>query len=257
MKCRLYPKCTAKAATLGFCSTHYRNRLLTGRTGLVSSADVLARLRELRTLGWSFEQIGDACGKCHSSIRDLLAYEPRTVRKATHVAVMGVRVESGSSRLAVDATGTIRRVRALNWTGWTTRQVSVKCGLAQMTLSQLTWKGSVSAGTRTLVAKVYEELKDVEGPSSRIRALSRTRKWDPPAAWDEDTIDDPNAEPNYGGFDEKIVQSLVRGEFVKCSPEDKTEAAFRLAERGMDEYEIARMLRSRPNVVRERLGRVA
>jgi hypothetical protein len=210
MKCSLL-NCTAKAATLGFCSKHYRNRLLTGQTGFVDSAEVLARLRELRALGWSFNAIGEACGKWHSAVRDLIAYEPSVVRKATHTAVMSIRVEPGGDRLAVDLTGTLRRVRALNWMGWTTRQVSEACGLRPMTLSQLAWKGSVSAGTHAKVVKVYAELRGVIGPSSRIRALARTRGWAPPAAWDDDTIDDPVAHPNLTGYDEETVRALIEG----------------------------------------------
>jgi hypothetical protein len=68
-------------------------------------------------------------------------------------------------------------------------------------------RGQVLAATARAAATLYDELWDVppatdshrtRQSASRARNHAAARGWPPPAAWDDDTIDDPAAGPAEG-----------------------------------------------------------
>ncbi|MFJ8016190.1 hypothetical protein [Streptomyces sp. NPDC096339] len=107
----------------------------------------------------------------------------------------------------VDATGTIRRVQALAVLGWTTRAISayVTC-VSPKTLEQLGRTGRDSKVTAQLARAVRDfYVKKSHLPISadeispwvaeRRRNHAARLGWVRPAMWDDDAIDDPDAEP--------------------------------------------------------------
>lgn len=108
---------------------------------------------------------------------------------------------SGQSR-RIDATGTARRLRALVAIGWTFDDLAHQLGYASKgSLRNITARRYVSPATEKRVRALYDRLSMTHGPSSRSRAIARGRGWAPPLAWDDDSIDDPAAEPNVGKAD--------------------------------------------------------
>lgn len=101
----------------------------------------------------------------------------------------------------VDATGTKRRVRALQAIGHTYLDIANAGGGTPRGLQKLA-TGNRSQTKRTLaeqVEAVYERLSRTPAEPSRkatlVRNIAAERDWDGPEAWDGIDIDDPDAQP--------------------------------------------------------------
>jgi hypothetical protein len=112
--------------------------------------------------------------------------------------------------VTVPAVGTARRLQALAVMGWPTSRMCRETGLTPHRLVPLL-KGTASAVTREearTVAVVYVRLSAASpglcGVSHIAARGARERAgaagWAPPAAWDDDTIDDPAAIPQWTGY---------------------------------------------------------
>lgn len=110
----------------------------------------------------------------------------------------------------VPAVGTARRLQALAVAGWPTSRLSRETGLTPYRLVPLL-KGVTTCVTREearSVAAVYVRLGGASpglcGVSHIAARAARERAgaagWAPPAAWDDDTIDDPQAIPQWTGY---------------------------------------------------------
>lgn len=93
--------------------------------------------------------------------------------------------------------GTARRLQALAVMGWTTSELAPRLGTHEDMVHQ--WRGRVGGrvwlATAERVAAVYDDLSMTRGPSARLHAHALRQGWVPPLAWDDDTIDNPDAEP--------------------------------------------------------------
>lgn len=100
----------------------------------------------------------------------------------------------------VPAVGTVRRLQALVAFGYTRTYLGQRIGWSVANMPRLLDPATeqVNADTARKVAELFAELQMAPGPSVRARNDGRRRGWAPPFAWDEDKIDDPNAEPDLG-----------------------------------------------------------
>jgi hypothetical protein len=106
-------------------------------------------------------------------------------------------LELGGSSSKVPTVGAIRRLQALRAIGWTMRDIAEKGNVPMGSVDSLLFKHRDTM-TRSLNARVtaaYELMSGTPGPSEVMRTRARRAGWAPPAAWDDDTIDDPNAKP--------------------------------------------------------------
>ncbi|MDN5746339.1 MAG: hypothetical protein L0H31_14650, partial [Nocardioidaceae bacterium] len=107
----------------------------------------------------------------------------------------------------VNGAGTRRRLQALVVCGWTGTRLADRLGCTAANVNCALRKGedepTVTHFART-VRDLYEDLWDKEPPCAnrheearaiQIRRAALERGWSPPLAWDEESIDDPNAEP--------------------------------------------------------------
>ncbi|MFC9949227.1 hypothetical protein ACFVIN_01440 [Streptomyces prasinus] len=107
----------------------------------------------------------------------------------------------------VPAAGTIRRLQALAVAGWPQRRLAREAGLAVSSLAGLMKADIVPVATARAVAAVYARysgaspglcgVSHLHARAARDRAA--TAGWAPAAAWDDDTIDDPAAIPQWTG----------------------------------------------------------
>ena len=99
--------------------------------------------------------------------------------------------------LTVDATGTRRRIRALQALGWPLYVIDGHIGGTPRT--GLAWNiltsSAVFRSTAEAVERCYASLSMTPGPSAQTRARALRKGWVPPLAWDDDVIDDPTARP--------------------------------------------------------------
>lgn len=174
-------------------------RRLQGIPNQTEGAPVAAHLHTLISTGWTRLQIAAASGVSDRAIRYILNGQ-REVQLATAQALLAVQPHKGLAR--VDATGTIRRIQALAVTGW---PIGWTANQAERTPSHLhrILNGSVPLAPRCTaerIALIYQAHEATQGPSQPSRAAAAHRGWVPPIAWDDDTIDDPSATPDWTGF---------------------------------------------------------
>jgi hypothetical protein len=97
-------------------------------------------------------------------------------------------------RLA-DATGTVRRIRALMRMGWTATQIAAHVGGSKQNIIQMTDGPWVYPATARRVAAVYDRLWDKEPPGGRsVHTVNRAirKGWAGPLHWDDiDTDPEP------------------------------------------------------------------
>lgn len=100
----------------------------------------------------------------------------------------------------IPITGTSRRLRALCAIGWPQAELARRTGIPTCTISHLV-RGDIERTSRrnaALVADLFDRLCITPGPSQWQRRRAEESGWAPPLAWDDDTIDNPAAQPDRG-----------------------------------------------------------
>jgi hypothetical protein len=149
----------------------------------------------------------------------------------------------GTHRGHVDATGTIRRLRALAAIGHSARQVAHELSVDPSWIRAL-YRGEhthVHADTAERFSALYERLQGTPGPSQAARRMARRRGWSPPLAWDD--IDNPAAEPVVADdtpiVDWVAVELALKGSRVRLIPLERLHAVHAGHNRGMSYSTIA------------------
>lgn len=153
----------------------------------------------------------------------------------------------------VPTIGTARRLEALHALGWTLPQLEAASGIRVSHLHSLRTKRKherIYPGTAERIARLYDALSMTrpqpwDWTNDRMRRHAERNGWHPPIAWDDDTIDDPDAQPYAGApveLDEIAVERYVAGtlkhrEFQRYSPE-LIEAVRILAGRRLTDAQI-------------------
>lgn len=153
---------------------------------------------------------------------------------------------NGGQPLLQPAHGTIRRLQALCALGWTHRQIGARLGVTPSRVSHIIrlTQDAVLIDTARRVADLYDQISMVV-PAGRDASYARreaARKgWAPPLSWDDDTIDDPNAEPvglpgsgdDPAGYDESRIERRIAGDrSVKLHKGETAEVVRRLVADG-------------------------
>lgn len=195
--CRTNPD-HGPAATRGFCSRCYNlKRALHGKWCLVPSGPVLDHIARLRDLGWTWPEISRKAGLGYTSVWKIWTTRPPRVRPDTARGVLALPLVASPSLRGVDSTGSRRRVQALAWMGWTSGRVAEAAGISPNSILGLITPGRrISRRNAAAIDAVYRRWAHVQGPSRLVAGKARARGLAPPAAWDEDTIDDPRARPS-------------------------------------------------------------
>lgn len=176
----------------------YRLDRSRGIERLVDAEPLREHVAALKEAGLSQWDIAIAAGwKSRNALADALTRKKVTPR--TMARVMAVQAPPASRRNGyVDATASRRRLQALAVMGWPSRQIAARLGrLDQQTYLYVQNGRTTTVRRRTEddIARLYDELWDQPGPSTRTAAHARAQGWAPPLAWDEDSIVDPNARP--------------------------------------------------------------
>lgn len=155
--------------------------------------------------------IADAAGVAENIITDIDARDviyPRTERRI--LAVKSPRQASGRHR--VNVVGSVRRVRALAVLGYSSHAIAAVAGLSACSIRLIQQEKSgatVEAATARAVALAYDALSMsapvAPTPKARqaipvVKRHAARNGWVPPLAWDDATIDDPDATPSGAGY---------------------------------------------------------
>jgi transcriptional regulator len=177
----------------------------------VDAEPVRRHVNELRAAGLGKRRIAALSGVSNATIQHLLrgnpgSGRPRTARIRPDIARALLAVRPGLDTLAdsaaVDTIGTRRRVQALMCLGWSQREQADRVGIDQRTFSAINTYDRIAASTARAVRDLYDELSMTVAPSSQgsnyARTYAKKRGYAPPLAWDDDSIDDPKARPDFG-----------------------------------------------------------
>jgi hypothetical protein len=209
----------------------------------VDAEPVRHHLKKINEAGMPFRAICDRLGLPHeSSLQHVLwgrgPYGPgQQVRRETADLVLSYwpSLDDFPDTAVIDATGTRRRVEALAVRGWSRNAVARHIGMREDNFRQAISQGRVSARVARLVVAAYDELwqKDPIDAGASLNSVARVRAgaaragFHGPLAWDDDTIDDPDAVPmtdavqpvvTVGG---NVAARWLMGEAVILGPDDR------------------------------------
>ncbi|WP_392750618.1 helix-turn-helix domain-containing protein [Streptomyces sp. LN590] len=184
--------------------SRYRLDRERGQRRRTDAAAVAEHVRQLSATGWSHRQIADAA-QCSERIITSLAlgtYASTRADLATRILAAQPRIALAPPTSYVDATGTIRRIRALVAVGHSIKAVAEAVGIHKTSLGRIVnhEHARLTARHAQSVARVYKRLSTLQGDSAHARMRAARLGWAPPAAWDDDTLDDPSATPDWTGF---------------------------------------------------------
>lgn len=171
----------------------------TGRPARVPAAPVVEHLKALKAAGMSWSEIRVASGSSDRSMIALLYGGREMVLRSMAERILAVQ-SVRSATVTTDATGSIRRVRALYAAGHMQRDIASAAGVDRSTVSELLGGGveRVRVATAEAVRRAFGvlEMRPAPGGKGAVRARHRALRegWAPPLAWGED-IDDPAAVP--------------------------------------------------------------
>lgn len=264
------------------CRKH-RNRIQKlRRSGALPAIPIDAawrRIDDLLAAGWTVTAIAEAAGIPFQSVwlaksrRDAGVQKYLSYKNA--VAILAVPLDETTRPGWYSDTGVRRRLQALGALGWSAQAIldeadnlGVEAGLSPDTLNKIRRGGinRVSPRTARFVRAVYGPLSVRRAPAGNSATLTLHHAakggWAPPAAWDDDTIDDPAAEPHGSmpvQFDEVAVSKCAEGRFPGGDLTiAEREAAVRMLHRqGMSDRGVAARMGIRDRTVvriRRRLG---
>jgi hypothetical protein len=211
--------------------------------------------------GFSIRSIADASGVAPAAISELNRGVCSGLKVVTEKLILAVTAEMILNRPNregfVPNIGARRRLQALMVIGYRHSDLTPKLGFSSaVVLSQAgNW---ISQRKHDKVKDVYEQLWDTFGPApltSRVRVANSG--YLPPLAWDDESIDDPNAVPENGDGTKKgdalveDVDFLVRTGASAEEIGQRTGMAWTSIERQLHRYGRADLVAAAKNDQRD------
>lgn len=192
-----------------------RYLLATGRGLTVRGPDVdrlVARIRGFVARGMSYKQIGQQVGLHQRTVSHLSLEDRQYMRRSVYEALSRARFEEPDENAGVDSTGFRRRLQALWAAGYPLPWLSDRLDFGSRSYLQQVVCGEKAVrraryGNVRQVAEMYDKIADRDPVEMGVNQSSSTfaRTWAakrglaPPRCWDPDTIDDPDAIPEWTG----------------------------------------------------------
>lgn len=195
MKCSR-PKCLNRAKRQGLCATHYS---LTP-SGYVPSKPVIARYKLLRARGLSVCEVARLSGVNRDTLAQMGKWGGGNVRRETAERIMAVKLPTTvqPTDVRISVVGTRRRIQALAAAGHSLHFQAARLGITQQAVTSILRSSTVTARTAGKFKALFDELQMVAGSSNRARNYAARQGWPTAFAWDEDSIDNPDAVADTG-----------------------------------------------------------
>jgi lambda repressor-like predicted transcriptional regulator len=185
--------------------------------GFTDAAEARGHALALRAAGVGYRRMAVLAGLNHVTVRHLLAGKFDRISKKTANGILSIPLDALAAGARVDSTGARRRVEAMCLNGWSFPKLSERCGVDIDTLRDIVNGRQTTSRTVAKVKALYDEIWDQEPPAksrhdrgaqSRVRGWAERRGFLPAMAWDDDTIDDPDAVPDgVRGMPSKVRQA--------------------------------------------------
>lgn len=222
-------------------------------------AQLQAHMRALTDAGMTHQLITEIAGCPTATLSRILSPKAAGATRRNYEKLMAVEFALPDQRGArvVETVGLQRRVNALRAAGWGIEAQNRILGCLGSTRLRNISKGRAHLvhfnGAQALKA-MYDKLKDVDPiqygipPADVKRTKAYAKDLAPPACWDDDTIDDPDAYPEWTGacgtFDGYRVH--VREDIPLCAVcKSAVEDADEVMVRVLDAPELRARLKSR------------
>lgn len=178
----------------GYCAKHYE----LAPKGLVDASECVAYVATLRAAGYSMRTIGKMARLDTDTLTNLGLWKDGRVRLSTHSKIMAIPfpetiLNKGANN--IPNVGVKRRIQALVAAGYPMRMLAAEFGASHQNVGFWLKRENVTSETFQKVDELFRRLQLRPGPSKRSMLRAQRLGWAPPLAWDEDTIDDPLAEP--------------------------------------------------------------
>ena len=225
-----------------------------GRARYVDAEPTRARLAELAAAHVPIRALARAAALSDTGVKAILDgsrthVQQLTAARVAKTSLRGIYAEQHSGH--VPRAGAVRRVQALMAMGWSHQELD-RAGVPN-TARLLTGTGNLVTIQRWReISELYDRLSMTPGPSPQTRGWAKTLGYAPPLAWDEDTIDDPRAQPH--GKDEEhspgqvIDMVAIRrtldepGTNAALTPQEQVIAMRAMAARGRSDAHIGERL---------------
>lgn len=182
----------------------------------VDAEPVRAHIAYLRECGMGLRVIAAASGVDRRRLQAILngradrgSGPQAQVRPALAAAVLAVEptLETLGGNTHIPGAGTTRRLQALVAVGWPQVHLAEDLGWTSNNFSVLIVSTTVTVRTARAVYSLYDRLWNVDplshgaspGGIARAKKRAAEARWAPPAAWDDERIDDTAAFPDWTG----------------------------------------------------------
>jgi hypothetical protein len=272
---------SGRSASERAASAHRQNRrrrlIAIGQwqTPLVDAEPVRERVRALRDTGLSIAALRRQLNLPDQAFTHLVYSSPpsQKVLRETAEAVMAFwpTLQDFPDSASIDVTGSRRRVQALATRGWSKTRLAIELGMSEPNFKTCLRGQRVSARFARRVAAMYDRLWN-ERPedhgvlgwvADRVRQSAAGDGFPGPLAWDDDTIDDPQAVPVTDAVEPvatdggNVAARWLMGESVILGAEDRKEVLAHLYEwTNHTNAEIAEQLGMTPGAAEQQWNRM-
>jgi hypothetical protein len=238
--CRL-PACVERHAA--YQRTVHRRRGYGTWQPFVDAEPVRQHLKQLIDYGISFERAARLAGVYPALVAAVLypmgGRAPKQKMRAENAAkILAVKAipENIDDLHLIDGTGTRRRLQALAAIGFPFLRLGEHLPLHPNQVRNVAIAKKVRARTARAVAEAYDRLWNQDptqygvrpATALKVQRYAKSQRWAPPAAWDDDLIDDPNATPDYGQQVPRYIELAENGLELEHHGHTRQQAADRL-----------------------------
>lgn len=212
-----------------------------GIRATMSAASAREHVEHLVRAGMPLRDIATHAGLSETTVSAVASGRVVDVYRETASAILSVSVPGpGYARRfdgVIDATGARRRLRALTALGYTLPVLAEQTGLSTETVSCVRQGRRVQLrmSANQEIAAAYDRLWKVDPLSvgvsatgaAKARTHARKSGWPSPLAWDDETIDEPEAVPHVeaeGELDEEYVDEAAVLRYLNAPGAQVTDA---------------------------------
>ncbi|MGY0062775.1 hypothetical protein ACWY4P_40620 [Streptomyces sp. LZ34] len=174
---------------------------LNGEELLISRDILMPHIELLRASGMSQGLIARQAGISQSTISYLVQGKIHACQRNKALGILAVRPGQFDNIAERPSLGATRRARALYALGHSRTAIRAACGLSECAIGYIAngYYRHIDGKVDEAIRLAYRTLGRTPGTSWKARKRAVDNNWAPPAAWDDDTIDNPAAHPDWTG----------------------------------------------------------
>lgn len=197
------PPCRCKTCARGnrLAGVRRERVRLAGQSNLTPVPVLAAHVAVLSESGLSQCAIARAAQVSQSTISNIMNGKLRSCLRSKGERILAVRPGVHDEISERSALGSARRLQALYAIGHGAIAISSTFDINHATVSQIV-NGRyqlINGSIAVRVQEIYDRLSRTPGPSKHARTRAAQAGWAPPAAWDDEDMDNPAAAPEWTG----------------------------------------------------------